>query len=217
MKTRANTHLAVTAAGFTLVELVIALAIVTVITTLSFAGLKLGARAWDAVEQRTVEVHDRQLAARFIVRQLEQARAVTFVDDHGEERLAFRGDSKALQFVAPLPSLAGGGGLHWQRLDLAQAAEATHLMLTYELFQTEGWERYGANARHSVMLYKAVADAEFSYFGAPDPDTQARWWAQWRDTETLPELVRIRVQGQNASRSWEELVAVPRLTSLSDR
>jgi len=91
--------------GFTLVELVVALSLVTVMMTLLFSGLRLGARVWDTVEQRTVVLHDNQLTARFIVRELEQARALTFAPRKGDERLAFLGNAQAVYFVGRRPAL----------------------------------------------------------------------------------------------------------------
>ncbi len=95
MRRRAHVLAPARAAGFTLVELVVALSMVTVMMVLLFGGLRLGARVWDTVEQRTGTLHERQMIARFIMRELEQARPLTFAPRDGDKRLAFVGKADA--------------------------------------------------------------------------------------------------------------------------
>jgi general secretion pathway protein J len=198
-------------AGFTLVELVVALSMVTVMMTLLFGGLRLGARVWDTVEQRTDTLHDQQMIARFIMRELEQARPLTFAARDGKERLAFLGNADAVYFVAPLPSQAGGGGLHWVGLEVVVSEEAHRLVLSYELFQTNDWQRYDPQPRKRLAIYEKLADAEFDYFGMPGDSRQARWVATWDDPEKLPQLVRLRLKHEQADADWQELLAAPKL------
>ncbi len=211
MRRRAHVLAPARAAGFTLVELVVALSMVTVMMVLLFGGLRLGARVWDTVEQRTGTLHERQMIARFIMRELEQARPLTFAPRDGDKRLAFVGKADAVYFVAPLPSQAGGGGLHWLGLEVVGAEDTRRLVLSYELFQTEDWQRYDPQPRRQLVLYDELADAEFDYFGAPGDSRQARWSAAWDDPEKLPQLVRLRLKGEQAESAWQELLVAPRL------
>ncbi len=211
MRRGAHAGLPARAAGFTLLELVVALSMVTVMMVLLFGGLRLGARVWDTVEQRTETLHDRQMIARFIMRELEQARPLTFAPRDGEERLAFLGNADAVYFVAPLPSQAGGGGLHWLGLELVRSEDTRRLVLSYELFQTSDWQRYDPQPRRRLVLYEKLADAEFDYFGAPADSRQARWAAAWDDREKLPQLVRLRLKSGQAESDWQELLAAPKL------
>jgi len=197
--------------GFTLLEFVVALALVTTVLSLLFGGLRLGARAWDAVEHRTVKLNDDQLAARFIVRQIEQARPVLLKQRNGEQWAGFSGGPGALRFVAPLAAQAGAGGLYWLSFDVVATGEdARRLELSYKLFQTEHWERYGAaDTVQTVVLYDALAEVELSYFGAPTPEAPARWLSGWSDKEKLPQLVRLRFRSKDAA--WRELIAAPKV------
>ena len=88
MRRRAHVLAPARAAGFTLVELVVALSMVTVMTVLLFSGLRLGARVWDTVEQRTDTRHERHRRARGSMREREQARPRTGAPRDGEKRLA---------------------------------------------------------------------------------------------------------------------------------
>jgi general secretion pathway protein J len=156
------------AAGFTLVELLIALALTSVLLTLVFNGLRLGSRTADAIEARTRGAQDLHLAALFVRRQLEQAQPV-----------AFEGEPQAMRFVAPLPAHFGAGGLHWFSLRVIDAAGGKDLVLSHELFQGEKWQRFGAGAPQTTVLAHGLQRAEFDYV---------------RDEkEMLPRLVRLRL------------------------
>ncbi|MFQ5994566.1 MAG: type II secretion system protein J, partial [Acidiferrobacterales bacterium] len=84
-------------AGFTLLELIIALVILSTMLMLLFNGLRLGARAWDTVEERTTALQDAHLGQLLIRRQLEQAHALTLEGEDGERRITFFGDSRSVR------------------------------------------------------------------------------------------------------------------------
>ncbi len=202
------------ARGFTLLELVVALALAAVMLTLLLGALRLGTRAWDAVEQRTVRLHDNHLATRFIVRQLEQARPVLLREPNGEQWVGFAGEPGALQFIAPLASHAGTGGLYRLSLDTVTTGDETQrLELSYKLFQTERWERYGTDTLRTIVLYDALTAVDISYFGAPEPQAPARWLSRWHDKEKLPQLVRLRFRLRDDNEAWRELIAAPKITA----
>ena len=218
MNRRTSISRPVRARGFTLLELVVALALLAVMLSLLFGGLRLGTRVWNAVEQRTVTLHDNQLAAHFILRQIEQARPVFLRDSSGAPAAGFAGNPTALQFVAPLASRAGAGGLYRLSLDVVNTGEQTRrLELSYTLFQTEQWEAYGASdAPRTVVLYQTLSEVEFSYFGSPAPKTPARWLSTWQDPENLPRLVRLRLRLGGGGETWRELIAAPKVNAPLD-
>ena len=192
----------------------VALALVAVMLGLLLGGLRLGARAWDAVEKRIVRLHDHQLAARFIMRQIEQARPALLRKPDGEQWAGFIGEPGALRFIAPLASHAGTTGLCWLSLDVVPTdGQTRRLQLSYELFQAEHWERYGADTLRTIVLYDALADVEFAYFGAPEPKTPARWLTHWRDKEKLPQLVRLRFRLKDGDEAWREVIAAPKVNA----
>jgi len=92
-------------------------------------------------------------------------------------------------------------------------------VLTYELFQANGWERYDSQPRQRLVLYDKVADGAFAYFGAPGDSKQARWSGTWDDPEKLPQLVRLRLQGEQKMHgvSQELLAALKLSTAVSER
>jgi len=115
--------------GFTLIELVIALALVALITVLLFSGLRLGSRAWDGVDTVAERNAELRSARGFLDRTLSQARDLVLRIDF-ENHQVFTGGADSLEFVAPLSEHVGIPGLYVLRLGLEGTGAKTRLVLT---------------------------------------------------------------------------------------
>lgn len=200
--------------GFTLLELVVALLVLSIMMTLLFNGLRLGARTWDSVAERTNAMHESHLAQLFIKRQLEQAQSIAFTEEDGERHISFFGERHAIRFVSPLPAHIGQGGMYWFTIDVSEGKQAKQLMLSYELFQTEEWERYRSVEPEKVILIGELGDAEFAYLAGADPGRRSSWTTRWERKDELPPLVRLRLKSETAGTSgWQELLVAPKLAT----
>jgi general secretion pathway protein J len=201
------------ARGFTLLELVIALLLVAVMMPLLFNSLRLGARTWDSLEERTRDTHDLHLAALFLKQLIEQAQPFA-PDARGEARISFAGEPHALRFVAPLPAPLGTGGMHWFTLEVVAGDDGKQLVLSHELYQGEDWDRFAPAPPDSVVLAHGLSEAQLDYLEAPDALGVSLWAARSDDERQLPQLVRLRLaagEGSNARRY--ELLAAPKMAA----
>ena len=115
--------------GFTLIELIIALALVALITVLLFSGLRLGSRAWDGVDTVAERNAELRSARGFLDRTLSQARDLVLRYD-AQDHQVFAGDATSLEFVAPLSEHVGIPGLYVLRLGLEGDGKDLNLVLT---------------------------------------------------------------------------------------
>lgn len=161
------------APGFTLVELLIALAMVALITLLLFSGLRLGSRSWEAVDASAERTGAVRLATEFLGRTLSQMRPVALVFD-GETVPVFAGDQERLELAAPLSEHVGVPGLYILRLGLEGTGERQDLVLTRWLVHPEilegkddipAWEPLGEDSQMSLSGLRADADAAGGAFG----------------------------------------------------
>jgi len=215
--------------GFTLIELVIALAIIGLIVLLLFSGLRLGGRAWEAVDTVGERLSGLRLADGFLRRALGQTRAANAVYD-AQTVQVFAGESGRLEWVAPLSEHVGVPGLYILRLGLEGTGEARDLVLTRWLLHPEVLEgRDGAppwkpmseqdadvaselgaeldraaGAFGRALLLRDVSRFELAYYGLLDGDTEPGWHAEWLDQTLLPRLVRIQLE--TTAQSWPDLV-----------
>jgi len=215
--------------GFTLVELLIALAMVGLITLLLFSALRTGARAWDAVDLVAERTGALRLARDFLQGALTQVRATTLVFD-GAPVSVFAGDGERLEFVTPLSDRVGVPGLYILRLTLEDDGDGRALLLTRWLIHPEvlegtdeipAWEPLkedggsltastpldsdaAAGAFGRTLLLEGVDAFQILYFGAVDGETEPDWQEDWVDQGALPSLVRIRLT--TLGQSWPDLI-----------
>ena len=206
------------ARGFTLVELLIALALIGIITLLLFSGLRMGLRSWETVERVSERVADLRIARNVIERALRETRATRLVVD-GVEQTVFAGDAEALEWVAPLSAHVGISGLYILRLTLEEAGDYPRLVLTRWLLHDDVLARGGeiplweplmdgirawaapdaspfdrdlaAGVYGRTVLLPQVAQFQLEYFGQLPGGFEREWSAEWIDRGELPEAVRL--------------------------
>ncbi len=219
--------------GFTLVELLIALAMVSLITVLLFSGLRLGSRSWDAVDASAERTGALRLAHGFLLRTLTQARAASLVYD-GAMVPVFGGDAQRLEYAAPLSEHVGVPGIYVLRLQVEGSGDRRNLVLTRWLIHPEvlegtaeipAWEPLKEDSQMSLgsippdqdaaagafgrtLLLEDVAGLEVSYFGVTEGESDPEWHDEWLEQATPPSLVRIHLT--TSEQIWPDLiVALP--------
>jgi len=203
--------------GFTLVELLVAMVILAITAVLVFDSLRLGTRSWALVDERADRTEQMRLVLGFIRAQLEQAQAFTYEEDAGERQISFSGKPNVLRWVAPFPGYVGQGGMYWFTLGEQTFEGRRRLILSYELYQSEDWDRYSDPNAASLVLHEDIEHVEFEYLDL-DPDgrgARPSWEASWprtdRQTGRLPDLVRMRLSLKDAnSPDWPEILVTPR-------
>lgn len=219
--------------GFTLVELLIALAMISLITLLLFSGLRLGSRAWEGVDAAAERVGSIRLAHDFLSRTLTQARAASAVFD-GAVVPIFSGDGERVEFAAPLSEHVGVPGIYVLRLSVEGSARQRDLVLTRWLMHPEvleggddipAWEPLMDDAEMALgsvpldtdaalgafgrtLLLENVDEFEITYFGALEGDDEPDWQEEWTEQNAPPVLIRIHLN--TVDQTWPDLiVALP--------
>ncbi len=204
--------------GFTLLELLIALALVGLILMLLYGALHFASRAWDSAEARLDR--DTRITAlwHYLGDRLRRTRAVqAWVPDARRSDFLFHGETEALEFVTDMPAQLGAGGLYILRLQPVARHGRRALLLRRWFYHPEvlsgeagvppwrplgeaalnesGLEKPGLRAWYSEsVLVEDLREVRFEYFGPPQPgDSEGDWLERWEDRNRLPWLVRLRV------------------------
>jgi general secretion pathway protein J len=195
-------------AGFTLLELLIAITLLGLLMAALFGGLRLGARAWDRSEERLSESARLQAVQNFLRDRLAQAYPLYAEDESGRLRLGFEGDPAAVRFVTLMPEYLGTG---FAELVLAveERSDATDLVVRWRHFELEPQPDEEAEPQIKVLL-EGIEALEIAYFGALARGEPARWHEQWLEGSALPQLVRLRVLFfEDDRRYWPDLIVRP--------
>jgi general secretion pathway protein J len=198
-------------AGFTLLETIIALALLGLIMVLLFSSLRLGSRSWDTGEHHIAESSQRSVIMGFLRRELEQVYPLSW-HVQGEDVVAFVGEPSAIAFVGPMPDSLATGGNHMISLGLGQGAEGQDLVLRWHLPTPDMQDFSMLTDADQVVLAKGVQSMSITYFGADGGSKAPSWHDQWFNRQALPALIRIRIRLASGD-EWPEIIAAPMITS----
>lgn len=196
------------AAGFTLVEMLVAISVLSLMSVLIVSGLKLAGFLSSRVNRQSEGVADIAMVQDTVRQLIEQTYPAMVRRDEGPAVTTFRGDTQALELTAPLPHRFALGGLY--RIRLAVDASRQTLTLSWRLERNEAAFAMASGLRE-VPLLAGVTEARFAYFGQPRGASGAAWHDRWEDQPGLPPLVRIDLQRPARHPAWPTLHIAPRV------
>jgi general secretion pathway protein J len=193
-------------AGFTLLEIIVAVVILAMIMTTAFGALRLGDRSWEAGIKRAAESEQLRSTGNLLRRQFNQIVPMVWTVDN-EPRIAFNGEQRQVQFIATAPQHHGATGLFEFTLSAEGTEDDVRLVLNYTLFNPDQTSLGPPDGGRRVQLAERLKSVELEYFGSRKADETPAWHAQW-DTEqtTYPEMVRLRVERESGALQWPELL-----------
>jgi general secretion pathway protein J len=197
--------------GFTLVEITIALTLLSMIMLLLFGSLHTANRSWQSGVMKVEQNDELRLIGHFIRRQIAQTMPLVWVNREGR-RLVFHGEQDELTFTSTLPSYRGDGGLYFMTLKVDDSGGSKQLALIYRRatpevspFTTDFFDE-----QTRVLLIENIEAIEFAYYGNENPGDNPRWHDSWQHDDMLPKLVRLKVHSYDPGRNWPVInLAIP--------
>ena len=196
------------AAGFTLVELLLAITLMSILLGLTYSGLRAATKSSARGEVILAAGGELRAAHQFVRRQLNQMLPLPFAvtDDVQELRIVFEGSANRIQYVAPMPGYLGAGGPQVQRLELARDNDGGVLQFSHALLQ--GFEQDRLYDRDPVILLEEVDSAGFEFLGRDEEGELTGWTSTWDQMDRLPVAVRLNIKfSWDLNLGWPDLVA----------
>ena len=187
-------------AGFTLVELLIAIALFGLILTGLYSGLRMATRASDAGEAHATDSDELRAVMGFLRFELGQVYPLVFSDED-DQQVIFEGEPDRLMFVARLPQHRGVEGAYL----ISLVADQDRLVLRYRLTKPDRQYLFeSGDTGKEVVLVPGVENVGFSYYGKRG--RSARFYSRWDDPERLPKLLRMRIRPKGRGVHWPDLI-----------
>jgi general secretion pathway protein J len=190
-------------AGLTLLELLVALALLALLFGLLQQGFTLGHRVWERASIRAAAALDEVEAVQALLRErLAGINAAWTLGNDGQ--VSLEGDSGRLAFDARPPEVMGPSTFFRYALTANAAGEL-------ELAWRPDTDRRPNAPWTRTAILSGIAGLEIAYFGQARADTAARWRDGWRGQPRPPRLVRLRILFPPGDpRIWPDLVVEPR-------
>ena len=196
------------AKGFTLVELLLAITLLSILLGLTYSGLRAAYRSTERGEELLAFKGGMRASHQFLRRQLNQMLPLAFAeeDDVDRTRIVFLGDSNSIQFVAPMPGYLGLGGPQVQFLELADGDDGGVLQFRHALLQY--FEDDYLYERDPIILLENIEAAQFEFMGLDEQGMLSGWMPSWDQMQTLPVAVRLNIEfSEEKDTQWPDLVA----------
>jgi general secretion pathway protein J len=199
-------------AGFTLLELLIAITLLGLLMVALFGGLRLGARAWERSEERLDEVARLQVVENFLRDRIAQAYPLVAEDETSASRLTFEGQPDGLRFVTLMPEHLGTGFAEFT-VAVVDHAGGRDLVAQWRRVEdpSDALEAVREDEEPQVkLLLEGVESLELAYYGAPGRGEPIAWREQWLEARALPDLIRVRIVfAEGDRRRWPDLIVRP--------
>ena len=181
--------------GFTLIEVLIAMTLFSMMMMLLFGSLKICADSWEKGESKITDVNELAVVYNFFHQHLSLAQPLWNDFSSETKTFSFQGKAHSLQFVSAMPASAGRSGLQLFSVDLQSENNNPYInvMLTpfFPLAEGVAWHK------EEEILINHVSDFTLAHFGSDDGINLGRWQDEWLGKNVLPRLVKINITLDN--------------------
>jgi general secretion pathway protein J len=200
------------ARGFTLLELVAALAILALIAGSVAVGIRLAARSIERGEAVAREAARFRAAVGIVERAIRSLSSLP-VPVEGQAAVYFSGEERKLRFLTDLaPATFGGGGMRLISFFLLPGPGGGLAVATAPPFRPGGagnWE----GTEGARLLVPGATEVSFTYSEGPAKDGTWEWLPGWEPKESaiLPAAVRLEftAPGEDGPRKNAFVVPIP--------
>lgn len=183
--------------GFTLVEMLVSLALLAMAAMLMATGLASARGLWGRIEASGVRSETVEAAQTLLRDRIERLRPITRFDQ-STPYAEIDGERDQLVFTA-LP------------VDSARPAAMERFRLTQQAHDLVLEDADGVVPARTLI--SGVSELEIAYFGPETAGGPSQWRQSWSHQPTPPELVRVRVTfAPGDRRVWPTLIVRPAAT-----
>jgi len=201
------------ARGFTLIEVLVALALMSLIGTILIESLQVGGHTWRQVMREAANTDEVARAQGFLRERLATIYPARPAQDIASSSESFIGESDALEFSSAFSGHSAQGLVRYW-VGLSRSAPA-NVEIRYSSERTL-LTRSQVSDWSSEPLLAHVRGLSIQFWES-SADSTGQWVSHWADNTKLPRLIRIEVHfAENDARRWPPLYIEPRIDARSN-
>jgi general secretion pathway protein J len=179
--------------GYTLLELLVAMLLLSIIGVIIAGGLQFGTAVWSRTEGAIADTSEIDEAHSILRTVLAQA-----VPVRRDGLVTFDGEPARAAFESPAPQALRAGGL--AHMEIVAEPDKDGGLLVIRVSSP-------GDAPREITLARKIGSVRFSYLDASERIPV--WLAVWRDRMRLPDAVRL--EQESASGPWTTLIVHPKI------
>lgn len=198
------------AAGFSLLEVLMALVLLAVLLAGAFSGIRAATKAMESGE-RTIDRSNRlRITQEFLRHEISRTLPLAFGHDKDSgANFVFQGEHDFVRFVAPMPGYLSRGGAYVQSLELARGRNGLQLLFTHQMLNGFDLDEMKPGDVEPVVLLDGIKEGRFEYRTFDDQGRLGDWTDAWEDPSRTPLLVRIDLAMSEESQLIWPLMDIP--------
>jgi general secretion pathway protein J len=168
--------------GFTLLELIIAITILSLITLIIGSGFRIGIRAWEKGDKETGEIQRLRILSSMLSQQIMSAYPYKMkFEDRDEPAIIFTGKPHSLMFVTTLTDQSYGG-FKWVKYLFSEG----NLLYKEGLLPDKKLEE-------KIKRGEEIIDTDMDDIGFAYMSDDGEWRDSWDYGENLPRAVQVKI------------------------
>ncbi len=201
------------AKGFTLIEVLIGLTLLSIMVVLLFTSLKICADSWERGEKKISSVNEMAVVYHFFQKHLSVTKPILNQSIGNDKAIFFQGDTNSLQFASRFPESVNKQGLQIFKVALVEDDNGSYINVSVTPYNSDAEDE--SSSVEEVSLIKHVREFKLSYFGSSDGVSDGVWAEDWHNEISQPRLVRINIVLENGN-YWPEMIIPLRITKTKD-
>jgi type II secretory pathway component PulJ len=170
-------------AGFTILELIVSLVLMTFVALIIGQGFRIGVNSWDKGEEETLETQKLRILSGMLSQQLKSFYLYkTMLDDDRSNTVLFKGEDDSILFVTSLTDVSAGG-LKWVRYSYKDG------VLYYKEGLLPDKEVMDNLEGDEEILDADIGEVLFEYYGRHEDE----WNDSWDTEDSIPDAVRVKL------------------------
>ena len=188
--------------GFSLLEILAALALLALLLLGVYAGLQTVTRATHSGTGLSQRLDEMRAAQGYLRQTLTRALAYPWAADNRRHGIVFSGDASQMSFVAPAPGYLEAKGVQLQQLRLVGGDGKYRLEVAFSALAS----RHPATVvpGEPETLMSGVRKGRFYYNGKDSDGRSLGWQPRWDYPDRLPDMVGIELELEGGQR-WPVL------------
>ncbi|QWT19164.1 prepilin-type N-terminal cleavage/methylation domain-containing protein [Bacillus sp. NP157] len=181
------------ARGFSLMEVLAALALLTIVLLGVYSGISTAGRIVRSGDRAIERMDEVRSAQGYLRSELAQALVIPFGETDDGDPIVFQGSAEKVSFVAPMPGYLSHMGPQLQTVAIVRdGREGYRLEASLFMLPPDGSEPKPLG--EPQVLLRGIRKASFSYRGMDDQNKATDWQDAWPDARRTPSLVRLAVE-----------------------